>query len=191
MSEPFGLIKSKLRKDLLGLYFTNPDKEYYLRELERIINFPVGNIRRELMRLESKGLFTFRRQGNLVYYSLNKSHPLFKALKDLIFKTIGGEGKLRGVLRRIKGIKLAFIYGSFAKGTERTASDIDLFIVGNVNEEKLIREISKAEATLKREINYSLYSPKDLEKKKKEKDYFIKELIREPKIFLIGEENGL
>jgi len=191
MSEPFGLIKSKLRSDLLRLYFTNPDKEYYLRELERIINFPVGNIRRELLKLEAKGLFTFRRQGNLVYYSLNKKYPLFKAFKTIIYKTIGLEGELKSALSGIKGIKIAFIYGSFAKGTERISSDIDLFIMGNINEEKLIREISKAEATLKREINYSLYSPKDLEKKKKEKDYFIKELIREPKIFLIGEENGL
>ena len=191
MSEPFGLIKSKLRRDLLRLYFTNPDKEYYLRELERMINFSVGNIRRELMKLESKGLFTFRRQGNLVYYSLNKSHPLFKALKSLIFKTIGVEGELRSALRRIKGIELAFIYGSFAKGDERTASDIDLFIMGNMNEEKLIRAISKAEIALRREINYSLYSREDFEKKKKEKDYFIKELIREPKVFLIGDDNGL
>jgi predicted nucleotidyltransferase len=191
MSEPLGLIKSKLRRDLLRLYFTNPDKEYYLRELERMINFSVGNIRRELMKLESKGLFTFRRQGNLVYYSLNKSHPLFKALKSLIFKTIGVEGELRSALRRIKGIELAFIYGSFAKGDERTASDIDLFIMGNMNEEKLIRAISKAEIALRREINYSLYSREDFEKKKKEKDYFIKELIREPKVFLIGDDNGL
>lgn len=191
MGEPFGLTKSKLRRDLLRLYFTNPDKEYYLRELERIINFSVGNIRRELLKLESQGLFTFRRQGNLVYCSLNKKHPLFKPFKSIIFKTIGVEGELRGALKRINGIKLAFIYGSFAKGTERISSDIDIFIMGNVNEEELIKAISKAETTLKREINYSLYSRKDFEKKKKEKDYFIKELIREPKIFLIGDENGL
>jgi hypothetical protein len=44
MSEPLGLTKSKLRKDLLGLYFTNPDREYYLRELERMINFFLGSI---------------------------------------------------------------------------------------------------------------------------------------------------
>ncbi len=191
MSEPFGLTKSKLRRDLLRLYFTNPDKEYYLRELERMTGFSVGNIRRELLKLESKGLFTFRRQGNLVYCSLNKKHPLFKPFKSIISKTIGVEGELRVALRRIKGIELAFVYGSFAKGTERISSDIDLFIMGNVNEENLITVISKAETTLKREINYSLYSRKDFEKKKKEKDYFIKELIREPKIFLIGDDDEL
>ena len=191
MSEPFGLTKSKLRRDLLRLYFTNPDKEYYLRELERMIDFSVGNIRRELLRLESKGLFTFRRQGNMVYYSLNKKHPLFKPFKALVYRTIGVEGELRSVLRRVRGIKLAFVYGSFARGSERISSDIDLFIIGSVDEGKLIEAIGKTETTLKREINYSLYTREDFEKKKEEKDYFVKELIREPKVFLIGDESDL
>ena len=53
----FRITKSKLREDLLALYFTNPNKKYYLRELERILNFSVGNIRRELIKLKSTGLF--------------------------------------------------------------------------------------------------------------------------------------
>ena len=53
----FPSTKSKLRKELLVLYFTNPNKKYYLRELERILNFSVGNIRRESIKLESAGLF--------------------------------------------------------------------------------------------------------------------------------------
>jgi predicted nucleotidyltransferase len=191
MSEPSGLTKSRLRKDLLRLYFTNPDKEYYLRELERMIDFSAGNIRRELLRLESKGLFRFRRQGNLVYYSLNKKHPLYRPFRAIVFKTVGVQGELRSVLRRVKGVKLAFIYGSFARGNERISSDVDLFVIGNVDEGKLIKAIGKTETTLKREINYSLYTQKDFEKKKKEKDYFIKELIREPKVFLIGDESDL
>jgi len=53
----FRITKSKLREGLLALYFTNPNKKYYLRELEKILNFSVGNIRRELIKLESTGLF--------------------------------------------------------------------------------------------------------------------------------------
>lgn len=191
MDDPFGLTKSKLRRELLRLYFTNPDKEYHLREIERIISLPVGNIRRELLKLESKGLFTSKREGNLVYYSLDKSHPLFGPFKTIISKTIGTEGELRSVLRRVKGIRVAFIYGSFAKGKEKISSDIDLFLIGNINEENLIKTIRKVEKALGREINYALYTRSDFEKKKKEEDYFIKELLREPKIFLIGGKNEL
>ena len=66
----FSITKSKLREQLLALYFTNPDKKYYLRELERILKFSVGNIRRELIKLQSAGLFLSESKGNLVYYYL-------------------------------------------------------------------------------------------------------------------------
>jgi hypothetical protein len=39
------LFKSKTRKELFRFYFTNPDQEYYLRELERILRTPVSMIR--------------------------------------------------------------------------------------------------------------------------------------------------
>ena len=74
----FRITKSKLREELLALYFTNPNKKYYLRELERLLNFSVGNIRRELIKLERTGLFLSENKGNLVYYYLNQSYPLFE-----------------------------------------------------------------------------------------------------------------
>jgi hypothetical protein len=74
--ELFRITKSKLREELLTLYFTNPDKKYYLRVLERMLHFSVGNIRRELIKLERTGLFRIENKGNMVYYYLNQSYPL-------------------------------------------------------------------------------------------------------------------
>ncbi len=71
------IFKSKTRKELFRLYFTNPDSNYYLRELERLLNIPVSMIRRELLRLEKEGVFISTKKGNLLYYYLNKSYPLF------------------------------------------------------------------------------------------------------------------
>ena len=85
----FRITKSKLREELLALYFTSPNKKYYLRELEKWLNFSVGNIRRELIKLENTGLFLIENKGNLVYYYLNQSYPLFEELKSIIFKTSG------------------------------------------------------------------------------------------------------
>ncbi len=112
----FSISKSKLREDLLTLYFTNNDQKYYLRELERILNYPVANIRRELIKLESAGLFLSESKGNLVYYYLNQTYPLYDELKNIIFKTSGIPKTLRDVLLKFKGITYAFIYGFFAKG---------------------------------------------------------------------------
>lgn len=185
------ITKSKLREELLALYFTNPDKKYYLRELERILKFSVGNIRRELIKLKSTGLFLSESKGNLVYYYLNKSYPLFEELKSIIFKTSGAPKMLQNILEKFNDISQAFIYGSFAKREGREGSDIDLLIIGKVDEDKLIEEIGKLERKLQREINYSIYEKEDFNKKKKEGNSFILDILKEKKIFLIGDENGL
>jgi len=187
----FRITKSKLREELLALYFTNPDKKYYLRELERILKFSVGNIRRELIKLESAGLFLSENKGNLLYYYLNQSYPLFEELKSIIFKTSGVPKMLHDTLEKFKDIDWAFIYGSFAKGEERENSDIDFLIIGKVDEDKLIEEIGILERKLQREVNYAIYEKEDFNKKKKEDNSFILNILKEKKIFLIGDENGL
>ena len=112
------LFKSKTRKALLRIYFTNPESEHYLRELERLLKIPVSMIRKELIQLEKESVFKSCRKGNLVYYSINKSYPLFEELKSIIFKTVGVKGLLKEALDKIDGVNAAFIYGSFAKSDE-------------------------------------------------------------------------
>jgi len=185
------IAKSKLRRELLNLYFINAEKEFYLRELERTLNLPVGNIRRELIKLEKIGLFHSKKKGNLTYYFLNKDYPLYNELKSIVSKTIGVKWILKSTLEKIKGIKTSFIYGSFAKNEQKEGSDMDVFIIGKVAENKLIEISKQLEKKLQREINYSLYDYNDFKKKKKEKNSFILELLKQPKIYLIGNENDL
>ena len=187
----FSIKKSKLREDLLTLYFTNPDNKYYLRELERILNYSVGNIRRELIKLENTGLFLSENKGNQVYYYLNQSYPIFNELKNIIFKTSGVAKLLHDILINFKGITHAFICGSFAKGEEREDSDIDLLIIGKINEDKLIDKLNKLEKKLQREINYTFYSKDEFEEKKDKGNSFILDIIQGKKITVIGSENEL
>jgi len=94
-------------------------------------------------------------------------------------------------LNRIKGIKTAFIYGSFAKGEEKGNSDIDLFLVGNINEDELIQKISGLESELNREINHTIYTKEEFKKEIENKNSFILEVLKEPKIFLVGKQDEL
>jgi predicted nucleotidyltransferase len=110
-------------------------------------------------------------------------------MKSIVFKTIGIKGLLKNIFEKIKGVEVAFIYGSFAKNEENAKSDIDLFVIGKVDEDKLVAETGKLEKVLKREINYSLYSKVDFIKKKREKDPFISDLLEDSKIFLVGDKN--
>ena len=109
MLDSLYISKSKIRRDLLALFFTNPSKRYYLRELQRMLGYSAGSIRRELLKFQKDNLFETNRTGNLLYYSLNTKHPLFNELKNIVFKTIGVEGLLKKMLSPIKKIDIAFI----------------------------------------------------------------------------------
>jgi len=191
MFEALYITKSKIRQDLLALFFTNPSQKYYLRELQRMLGYSAGSIRRELLRFQKDNLFTTQKIGNLLYYSLNTKHPLFEELKSIISKTVGVEGSLRKLLSSIRQIKIAFICGSFASKSQRAASDIDLMIIGNPDISNLNEKIARLEKKLKREINTSIYSWEEYKTKKKAKGGFILDLLKNPKIMLIGKENGL
>ena len=91
-----------------------------------------------------------------------------KKLKKIISKTIGVGGQLREGLLKVKGIKKAFIFGSFAKNKEKSESDIDLMIIGTVDENLLISRISKLESSTGREINYHLFELLGMEQKIKQ-----------------------
>jgi len=186
-----GITKSKTRESLFKLYFSDTNKKYYLRELERILKFPVQNIRRELINLEKLGIFQKEKQGKEVYYFLNKKSPIFDELKKIISKTIGIEAQIKKSIKGLNNVKIAFIFGSFAKEEEDSFSDIDLMLIGKPNEDKLISKITKIENQLGREINYHIFSAADWKKKIKEKNSFLENLLSHPKIFLISNQNEL
>jgi len=180
-------LKSSLRRKIMSLFFTNPEKRYYVRQLARLTGSSAGNISNELKRLNRDHLFITEKVGNILFYQLNKSHPIYSELKSIIQKTIGVEGSLKKSLHGLKRISNAFIFGSFARAEEHLFSDIDLFILGNPDMDKLSETIREQEEILQREINYHVYSEKEWTRKKLEGDSFTLNLIQQPKIFLIGD----
>lgn len=191
MLEALFISKSKIRQDLLILFFTDPSKSYYLRELQRMLGHSAGSIRRELLRFQKDSLFVTQKVGNLLYYRLNTTHPLFEELKSIVSKTVGVEGSLRKELSSVKGIKTAFIYGSFAAKREKSGSDIDLMIIGNPDSSVLNEKIAGLEKKLQREINVTTYSPEEYKYRRKAKSGFILDVVKNPKILLAGAEDDL
>jgi len=191
MLETLYITKSRTRQDLLTLFFTNPTQKYYLRELQRILGYSAGNIRRELLRFQKDNLFNTQKTGNLLFYSLNTKHPLFEELKSIVSKTVGVEGSLRKILLSTEKVKVSFIYGSFASKRPKATSDIDLMIIGSPNVSILNEKIAGLEKKLKREINITIYSWEEYKSKKKARSGFILDLLKNPRIMLTGKENDL
>jgi len=191
MMESLYIARSKIRQDLLALFFTNLSKRYYLREIQRMLGYSAGSIRRELLKFQKDKMFITQHEGNLLYYSLNIKHPLFKELKSIVEKTVGIQGSLTRALANIKKIKTAFIYGSFAARHEKGTSDIDVMIIGTPNMSQLNEKIAELEKRLNREINVTVYSLAEYKTRKNAHRGFIQELLKNPKIMLIGDERDL
>ncbi|MHB1377170.1 MAG: archaellum operon transcriptional activator EarA family protein [Candidatus Humimicrobiaceae bacterium] len=190
----FELTKSKVRRKILSYFFSNTEKELYLREIARLIDEDPGNLSKELSKLEKEQLFISRFRGNQKYYYLNKEYPLFNEIKSVVFKTIGVKGLIQNLVTYSNGIIAAFIYGSYANSTEKSYSDIDLCLIidNNVfNDDAFVIEINKIEKTISRDIEYIYYSEVEWNQKIKSQDSFIMNLISQPKIILIGEIPGL
>jgi len=161
---------------ILEVFFNDPEKEYYLGELARKLGKKPGVFQRDINSLNEKKFLESSYVGNRRFFKLNKNHPLYREIQSIFFKTTGIEGSLRRVIERISGIKRAFIYGSYAQGKEHSTSDVDLFVVGTIDENKLIDEISKLEGKISREINYTLMTEKEFEEKE-ENNSFVKNVL--------------
>ena len=97
---------------------------------------------------------------------------------------------LRSVLSPVSDkIDSAFVFGSQARGKARAASDIDLLIVGNLDELELHRLISQAEGQLNRPVNYTFLTMQEFKKRKKEKGGFLSRVLAGEKIFIIGDRH--
>jgi predicted nucleotidyltransferase len=185
------LFTSVTRARLLTLFLTHPTEEYYLRELARRSGQSLRAVQHELPRLERLELVLVRRRGRQKYYRANEQHPLFPELKRIVYKTAGLGDALKDAIAGIEGIDAAFIYGSVAKGGERSASDIDLMVVGDLDSEELHRAIRKAEKTLGREVSLVTMGPDEWRSRLASRDAFVEDLLKTDKIFLTGDERAL
>jgi predicted nucleotidyltransferase len=174
---------------LLRLFYTNPDQEYYIQEIGRILDKKPGVFQRDLYNMEKEGILRSEYRANARYFKINKDYPLHDEFKRIVFKTIGIAGSIKEILGKVGGIDFSFLYGSYAKDKETSVSDIDLIIIGSPDENNIIPEFEKLEGYIKREINYKLYAFKEFLERINNKDAFLLEILKDQYEMLIGDEN--
>jgi predicted nucleotidyltransferase len=181
------------QQKVLGLLFGSPERSFYANEIVRLAEVGTGAVQRELKRLASVGLLEVSRIGNQKHYRANKESPLFHELRSIVIKTFGLADVLRACLSAAqRSIEVALIYGSVAKGTDTARSDVDLLIIGpDLSYADLTTELSNAEAQLGRKVSPTVYTPQELRRKLKRKNAFLRKVLEQPKVFLIGSERDL
>ena len=184
---------STTQQRVLGLLFGQPDRSFYATELIARTSGGSGAVQRELARLEHSGLVTVRKVGTQKHYQANPDSPLFRELCGIAQKTVGLAEPLRAALSPLASrIVAAFVYGSVPKGQDTAASDIDLMIVSDgVTYADAFEALEPVNIQLGRVLNPTVYSRRELAKRIREGNAFVKRVLAQPKIWLIGSENEL
>jgi len=179
--------KSKIRQKIILLFIYNQNKEFYLSEIAKIVKTSAGTAQRELNKLLQSDFLVFKKKAILSIYRLNNRYSLLKEVESIIKKTFGIEVELKNELSKINKTAFAFLFGSYVKGGFKSDSDVDLFIIGEVDDDQVFKAVKKVEEIVGREINYHIASKSEFYKKKKT-SYFHKEIIEKYDL-LIGDEH--
>jgi predicted nucleotidyltransferase len=186
------LFTSRARVEVLKLFFLRSSGRHYVREIASLTDQPVRAVQRELARLEEGGLLMSELDGNRKYYRANRNAPVFSELRSLLVKTAGLTEEIKArLLYQSESIKLAFIFGSYAKDEEGSQSDVDLLVIGSISARALSGLRVSLKEELEREINPTVLPIDEYKEKLHAGDPFILSVIQEPKIFLIGDEDEL
>jgi predicted transcriptional regulator len=187
-----GLFTSQARVEVLKLFFLRSSSRHYMREISSLTNQPVRAIQRELARLEDAGLLLSSVEGNRKYFQANRQSPVFSELRSLMVKTAGIGDQLKTIIQeRSDAIHVAFIFDSFARGVETAVSDIDLIAIGEITSRELSRLLAPLKEQLDREMNPVTIRVHEFQENVEKGDPFTQSILKEPKIFLIGDDDGL
>src|SRR5688572_27548102 len=184
---------TKTQQRVLGVLFGHPERSFYASELIRDAGTGSGAAQRELAKLEESGLLVARRIGHQKHYQANAASPLFPELRNIVLKTVGLAEPLRDALKPLSSaIRAAFVYGSVAKATDQSGSDIDLMIISDsLTYGEVFGGLERDTRALGRKINPTVYTAQEFSKRASTENAFVTRVLEQPKLWVIGSDDDL
>lgn len=193
------LFGSKTRVKLLQLFFGNPNRAFYVREITRKINEQINSVRRELSNLLSIGIITSETTNNRLYYEVNQKYEYFGPLSNMFGKSAKTETVKTGEetnkaadewadLKALGRVDAALFTGQF---TRDESSGIDFLLVGDVNQTKLNKFINDLESKEGKEIRYTVMNDQEFKYRKQIKDKFLSNVLSAKKQVLVDKDGVL
>lgn len=188
MSQLGDALFTTTQQNLLGLLYSRPGKSFYTREILRLTGMGVATIKSGLDRMVAAGILSMNRIGNQHHYQANPDCPIYEELLGIVKKTFGIADALRQALKPVDNqLQIAFVYGSIAKGTDVSDSDIDLMLVGfDLAYGDVIELLMPVELSLARSINPTIYTPEEFYSKLMEGSGFLGRVKDQPKLMIKG-----
>ncbi len=188
MADLQDLMISRVRVEMLELFFLNPEEMYYVRQITRLINEEINAVRRELDRMLGAGLLKSEERGNRLYYQLNNRYLYYQELLQMIAKSTGLGKQIRKKRRKLGKIEYVMFSGKFIRKQEPTRDEVDLLIIGDIVLPELQALIKKEEEKLDREVNYAVFSNEEFEFRKTRRDPFIMDILYGSRVMIVGAE---
>lgn len=186
------LFGSKTRVKLLHLFYTNPNRSFYVREITRKIKEQINSVRRELSNLLNIGIIKSDTSGNKLYYEVNQRYKHYEALKSMFTdintrkeKVVAKSGgDLAERIKAVGSVQLAFLTGNFMRNS---SVPVDLLIIGDVNRAKLDKLVRQLEVEEGKEIRYAVFNKEEYEYRYDLKDRFLSIILSAKKTVVVGE----
>jgi hypothetical protein len=207
------LFGSKTRVKLLQLFYSNPNRAFYVREITRKIDEQINSVRRELSNLLSIGLITSDPTQNRLYYEVNQDYEYYKPLATIfggLQTATATEGKpakkeaaapdapakpkadtsqahpLAKDFRALGRVDLALLTGQF---TRDELAGIDVLIVGNINQAKADKFMAELEKTENKELRYAILPLDNYQYRLQINDRFISNVLEAKKQVIINTQD--
>jgi hypothetical protein len=209
------LFGSKTRVKLLQLFYSNPNRSFYVREITRKIDEQINSVRRELSNLLSIGIITSDATQNRLYYEVNQDYQYYKPLAQIFGgmkiaastedKTARKESKKAAAsepvtpradvpaehpmakgFRGLGKVELALLTGQFTR--DETAG-IDVLIVGNVTEPKADKFMADLEKAENKELRYTVLPLENYQYRLQINDRFISNVLGAKKQVIINTQD--
>lgn len=174
------LFGSKTRAKLLVLFFENPEKSFYVREITRVIEEQINSVRRELLNLESIGIIKSETYDNKIYYSANQKHPFCRPLVDMFSKktsSIKHEDVRRVTWEDLVRPVQKYLRGLIVTNRLPGQDGVDMVIIGDDKTKKLSRWAEAVEKNQGKPLNYVIFSKDDYLYRKSVRDKFLLDVM--------------
>jgi hypothetical protein len=192
------LFGSKTRVKLLKLFYGNPNRAFYVREITRKIDEQINSVRRELSNLLSVGIITSDNINNKLYYEVNQKYEYYdpllimfggKKVKNL--KSVEDNEDSNNNEDEYKALGHVDLIAYSGKLTRDLTSPVEVLIVGNVNKNAVDKYIAGVEADEGMEIRYTVMKPDEFMYRQQIHDRFITQILKAKKQILLDKKNIL
>ncbi len=180
------LFRSEMQLRLLALLLLQPERSWTLQELAQALDAPVSSVHRELGRAQGAGIIRRSATARPHRFQAATDDPLYEPVAELLRRSVGVEEKLRVALRR-PDVLVATIHGSWAGGTRRPDSDIDVLVIGDADLRELRRRVRPIGKAAGRTIDLTVLSAEEFRGMLAEESSFARRVLEGPTTVLVGD----